>query len=70
MTQTFDDPQVRAGLSAYLTAAEALDVAASDGADARTLLDAAEAKAVAGMALRKRLVELGWTAPAPQRSAT
>ena len=70
MTAGFDDPRVRAALTAYVTAAAALDEAAADGADARTLLDRAEAKAVTGMALKQRLLEQGWAAPAAQRSAT
>lgn len=64
------DADLRAAMSAYVTAADALDAAAEVGGDARALLDLAEAKAVAGLALRKQLVEQGWTAPAGQRSTT
>ena len=64
----FDDEALRGAMSRYLTACDALESA--DGADARDLLDLAEAKAMAGMALRKRLVDLGWTAPTAQRSTT
>ena len=69
MSQTsFDDPEVRAAMTAYLQAAQALDDASQIGGEARALLDLAEAKSVAGLALRKRLVSLGWTAPAGQRT--
>ena len=67
---SFDDPGLRAALSAYVTAADALDAAAEIGGEPRALLDLAEAKAVAGLALRKQLVAQGWTAPAAQRSTT
>ena len=67
---SFDDAALRAAMSAYVTAAKALDDAAEVGGEARALLDLAEAKAVAGLALRKQLVAHGWTAPAGQRSTT
>ena len=67
-SSTFDDPEVRAAMSAYLQAAEALDSASQVGGEARALLDLAEAKSMAALALRKRLVALGWTAPAGQRT--
>jgi hypothetical protein len=66
--QSFDDAALRAAMAAYLTAAHALDEAADVGGEPRTLLDLAEAKSVAGLELRKRLVALGWTAPAAQRT--
>jgi hypothetical protein len=68
--KTFDDPDVRTAMTAFVRAADALDEASSVGGEARDLLDLAETKAMAGMALRRRLEELGWTAPAVQRSAT
>ncbi len=70
MTLAFDDADLRAAMTAYLDLATALDDAAGVGAEARTLLDLAEAKAVAGMALRRQLEAQGWTAPAGQRSTT
>lgn len=71
MTQTsFDDPEIRAAMSAYLRAAEALDAASQVGGEPRTLLDLAESKAMAGMALRQRLTALGWSAPTGQRTTT
>ena len=67
---SFDDSALRSAMAAYVAAADALDAAAEIGGEARALLDLAEAKSVAGLALRKRLVALGWTAPAGQRSTT
>ena len=66
---SFDDPELRAAMTAYLDLATALDEAAQVG-DARQLLDLAEAKSVAAMSLRKRLEAQGWTAPAAQRTTT
>ena len=66
MPQSFDSPALRSAMTAYTEVAEQLDEAAADGSDARTLLDLAEAKAIAGMALRRRLAEAGWE-PAAQR---
>ncbi len=66
--QSFDDPAVRSAMSTYLDVAGRLDEAALLGSEARELLDLAESKAVAGMALRKRLAEAGWVAPVLQRS--
>jgi hypothetical protein len=64
MPQTvFDDSSVRAAMRGYLAAAERLDAVAEIGGEPRALLDAAEAKAVAGMQLRKALERQGWTAP-------
>ena len=68
--KAFDDPEVRSAMAAYLEAAGSLDEASRVGDEPRALMDLAEAKAMAGMALRKRLEELGWTAPAGQRSTT
>jgi hypothetical protein len=61
--QVFDDPALRAAMAAYLEAARRLDEVSSVGDEARNLLDLAEAKTLAAMQLRKRLTELGWTAP-------
>lgn len=67
---TFDDHELRAAMAAYLQAADALDEASGTGDEARQLLELAETKSMAGLALRKRLVALGWTAPAGQRTTT
>ena len=61
--QVFDDPALRAAMAAYLDVARRLDETSSVGDEARILLDLAEAKTLAGMQLRKRLTELGWSAP-------
>jgi hypothetical protein len=61
--QGFDDPALRAAMSEYLQAAARLDETASVGGEARNLLDLAEAKTVAAMQLRKRLTDVGWSAP-------
>jgi hypothetical protein len=66
---TFDDATLRAAMAAYLAAASQLDETSSVGGEARSLLDLAEAKTLAAMQLRKRLVDLGWTAPAAQRTS-
>jgi hypothetical protein len=59
----FDDAALRAAMSAFLDAARSLDETSSVGGEARNLLDLAETKTLAGMQLRKRLVELGWSPP-------
>ncbi len=61
--RSFDDPALRSAMSAYLDVADRLDELSSVGGEARELLDLAESKAIAGMALHKRLTESGWTAP-------
>lgn len=68
MPHVFDDPELRAAMTAYLSAADALDRSSGAGEQDRALLDLAEAKSMAGLELRKRLVALGWTAPAGQRT--
>lgn len=68
--QSFDDDALRAAMRDYLARSDRLAVAAADGEAARELVDLAEAKAVAAMVLRKRLTDLGWSAPVAQRSAT
>ncbi len=58
----FDDPRLYAALREYVLAAEALqDVAPQD--EPRRTLDLAEHKSLAGMALRRRLMEMGWNPP-------
>ena len=64
---SFDDPALRSAMAAYVDVAARLDEAASLGSEARELLDLAESKAIAGMALRKRLTEAGWSAPVSHR---
>jgi len=66
----FDAATVRDAMRAFLATADALDAAAAIGADPRDLLDLAEAKTVAGLALRKRLEDAGWTAPTSARAGT
>ena len=68
--QAFDDPALRAAMTAYLDAARRLDEISSVGDEARNLLDLAEAKTLAAMQLRKRLTELGWAAPHIAERAT
>ncbi len=60
---SFDDPALRSAMKAYLDVADRLDELSSVGGEARELLDLAESKAIAGMALGKRLSEAGWTTP-------
>ena len=70
MPQTvFDDSAVRTAMRGYLDAAERLDAAAELGGEARALLDAAEAKTIAGLQLRKALERQGWTAPDAVRTS-
>lgn len=64
----FDDAGLRAAMAAYLEAASGLDEASSIGGEARSLLDLAETKTLAGLQLRKRLTDLGWAAPAAERA--
>lgn len=68
--ESFDDADLRAAMTSFLDLATALEEASQVGDEARTLLDLAEAKSVAVMALRRRLQALGWTAPTGQRTAT
>lgn len=68
--KSFDDPALRQAMSDYLVAAASLDAASQEGGDPRDLLDLAETKSMAAMALRRRLTDLGWTAPSAQRSST
>jgi len=64
-----DDPLLRAAMAAYVRLADQLDATAALGSEARNLLDQAEAKAMAGLALRRQLVELGWTQPEVSRTS-
>jgi hypothetical protein len=66
---SFDDPALRSAMKGYLDVADRLDELASVGGEARDLLDLAESKAIAGMALRKRLSDAGWTAPVSAATA-
>jgi hypothetical protein len=68
MNSGLDDPQLRTAMAAFLDAARQLDETSDVGAEARDLLDLAEAKTLAAMQLRKRLTELGWSAPAAHRT--
>jgi hypothetical protein len=63
----FDDTRLFAALREYVHAAEALSEINPQDEPRRTL-DLAEHKSLAGMALRRRLAELGWTPP-PRRAA-
>lgn len=67
--QVFDDAGLRSAMAAFLDAARRLDETSSVGGEARNLLDLAEAKTLAAMRLRKSLTELGWSAPAVERSS-
>lgn len=66
----FDDSLLRSAMAAFGLAAQRLDETSAIGGEPRELLELAEVKTMAGLALRKRLTELGWTAPAAQRSTT
>lgn len=61
----FDDEALRAAMRAFLRATDALAEAAHDpSADrSRDVIDHADAKALAAMALRRRLEDAGWVAP-------
>ena len=61
----FDDVRLVAAMRAFLAATDALDEAAQDSsADrSRDLIDQADAKILAEMALRRHLENAGWMAP-------
>jgi hypothetical protein len=59
----FDDARLHAAMQEYVLAAEALQ-AVSPQDEPRRTLTLAEHKSLAGMALRRRLMELGWSPPA------
>jgi hypothetical protein len=65
-SMTFDDTALMAAMRAFLDAAAALDAATDDA----EVLRRSDEKSLAGMSLRKRLLELGWSAPTVQRSTT
>jgi hypothetical protein len=65
-SRPFDDPAILAAMKAYLDACSAAERASSDS----DVLDRSEAKSMAGMALRQRLSEAGWSAPTRQRTST
>lgn len=66
MSMNFDDPALEAAMRSYLEACTAV-AAASNDVD---LISCSEVKATAGLTLRKRLLELGWSAPVRQRTST
>jgi hypothetical protein len=61
----FDDPQLRAAMRAFVDAADALEGTGTDNSaeSVRAVLDNADSKSLAALALRRRLVALGWVAP-------
>jgi hypothetical protein len=61
----FDAPQLRQAMRAYIDAADALDLAGQDVTTdkARDILDHADTKALAALALRRHLEAAGWVAP-------
>ncbi len=62
----FDDARTRSAMRAFVTAADELDeavAASSEGHGSREVIDRADAKTLAEMALRKQLERTGWTAP-------
>ncbi|MGB8652683.1 MAG: hypothetical protein WCD35_18700, partial [Mycobacteriales bacterium] len=64
MSATFDDLDLQKAMRAYLASIDAVAAAADDA----EVLSRGDAQALAGMQLRKRLLELGWSAPASHRS--
>lgn len=58
----FDDDRLLAAMRAYVAASDAVTAAVASGDD-RALIDRAEQRSIAAMAVRRRLVELGWTGP-------
>ena len=62
----FDDPALIAAMRAFIEANDALRKAD----EASQLIELSEAKSMAGMVVRKRLAELGWSAPVRQRTST
>lgn len=63
---SFEDPALLAAMRAFVEANDAL----SKADEASALIELSEAKSMAGMSLRKRLAELGWSAPVRQRTST
>ncbi len=63
---TFDDPALVAAMRSFLDATTALDAATEEA----EVIDRSDAKSLAALTLRKRLLELGWSAPVTQRTTT
>ena len=63
---SFEDPALLAAMRAFVAASDALDKSSQDD----QVIDLAQAKSMAGMVVRKRLTELGWSSPAHQRTPT
>jgi len=63
----FDDPRLLAAMRSFLASVDALTAAVTAGDD-RAVIDRAEDRAIAAMSLRRRLLDVGWTAP-PRRPA-
>lgn len=59
---TFDDARLLAAMRAYVRAADAVTEAVAAGDD-RSVIDRAEQRSIAALSLRRRLTELGWSAP-------
>jgi hypothetical protein len=61
----FEDARLLAAMRAFLAATDALDEAAKDanGDRSRDVIDHADAKILAEMALRRHLETAGWMAP-------
>ena len=61
----FDDAGLREAMRAFLTASDSLVEAAQDASAERSrdVIDYADQKALAAMALRRRLEAQGWQAP-------
>lgn len=66
--QGLDDLDVRTAMAAFVAAAAKLDEASVGGAEARQLLNLAEAKTLAALQLRRELTAVGWAAPCAQGS--
>ncbi|BEP14648.1 hypothetical protein acdb102_29590 [Acidothermaceae bacterium B102] len=64
----FDDARLYSALREYVLAAEALQGVTPHDEPRRTL-DLAEHKSLAGMALRRRLMEIGWSPPVRRATA-
>jgi hypothetical protein len=65
-SSSFEDTALLAAMRAFVAANDALDQAQ----EASQVIELSEAKSMAGMAVRKRLSELGWSAPVRQRTST
>jgi hypothetical protein len=63
---SFDDAGLQAAMRAYLEACDALDRSTDDA----EVIGRSDAKRIAGLGLRQRLVAMGWTAPSGQRTTT